>query len=410
VSGSEEYAETVKMIHSYVADRLTAEEGGFYSAEDADSEGEEGRFYTWELSGVEELLETHDAALCREAFGIDSSGNYLEEANRTRNGRNILFRSEGDHELAERLGLEIGSLKRDLERIRETLFNAREKRIRPHRDDKVLTDWNGLMIAAFAGAYQVFEEEEYLRQAQAACGFILERMLMDDGGVYHRYRGEEAAIPGFLSDYAGLCHGLFALYEATFDSGHLARAQGFMEYCLEHFWDEKGGGFFMTSDQAEKLLLRTREIYDGAVPSGNAVMFLNLLKLGHMTGDSRYLEKADGLWRAFSSILHQHPVVSPFCMAALDFYLGPTHEIVVAGTHRDRGTEEMIGALRRPYIPNKVLLLQGEGDGPGLSDLAPFAESQRMMNDRPTCYVCTDFACSRPTNDVQEVLRLLRAK
>jgi uncharacterized protein YyaL (SSP411 family) len=408
-SGKAWLAETVDGLFTYVKSCLTSPQGGFYSAEDADSEGEEGLFYLWRLEELEQLLGTEDARLIVETYNVKREGNYLEEATSRCTGRNILFRQESEVSVAKRLGMPVESYRSSLCRLKKRLLEVRNHRVRPLLDDKVLTDWNGLMIAALARASQVLGNRDYRDAAEKACGFILDRMMTGEGGLLHRYREGEAAISGLLDDYAALVLALIDLYEASFDTVYLEQAVLLSDYCMEHFSDPEQGAFYQSSDRGESILLRRIELFDAAVPSGNALMLYNLLRLGHMTGSSRYLQAADRLARSYSNALRSHPRAHTFSLVALDFLIGPSPELVIAGREDDRAVHEMIMSLRRVYAPNKVVLFRPEGGKqPPLVEISPFTREQRMLRGRPTCYLCTDFTCNLPMFKVDEVLSVLQ--
>jgi uncharacterized protein YyaL (SSP411 family) len=411
VTEKEEYRETVDQIFSYVTRNLSSPEGGFYSAEDADSEGEEGKFYLWSYDEVEQLLDRSDARFLEEVFHLRRDGNYLDEASRSKNGKNILFRHRTDAEIADSLGLTADQVSEKLNEIRHKLFNKREERVHPQRDEKILTDWNGLMIASLARAFQVFGKEEYITASRRACCFILKRMFNKQGELLHRYREGDGAIPAFLNDYASLVFGLLELYQSDFNAEYLEHGVKLLEFLIEHFWDSEDGLFFTSADYAEHILIRNKETYDGAVPSGNALALLVLLKLGHITGEAKYLRYADKLLRTVAPSLEKYPQAYTFFLTALDFFIGPSHEVVITGDRDGADTKKMITAIRKPYFPNVVVLFRpANGVKSPITRIAPFTEGQKMLNNRATCYVCSDFACNMPTNSISEMLQLLNSK
>jgi uncharacterized protein YyaL (SSP411 family) len=408
VTEKEEYRETVDQIFSYVTRNLSSPEGGFYSAEDADSEGEEGKFYLWSYDEVEQLLDRSDAQFLEEVFHLRRDGNYLDEASRSKNGKNILFRHRTDAEISDYLGLTADQVSEKLNEIRHKLFVKREERVHPQRDDKILTDWNGLMIASLARGFQVFGKEQYVKASRKACSFILEKMVNKQGELQHRYREGDAAIPAYLNDYASFVLGLIELYQSDFNAEYLERGVKLLGFLIEHFWDGEEGLFFTSADNAERILIRNKETYDGAVPSGNAMALLVLLKLGHMTGEPKYLQYADKLLCTIAASLEKHPQAYTFFLTALDFYIGPSHEVVITGNPNSADTKKMLEAIRRPYFPNMVVLFRpANGKNSPITRLAPFTEQQNMLRNRATCYVCSDFTCNMPTNSIGDVLQLL---
>jgi uncharacterized protein YyaL (SSP411 family) len=299
-------------------------------------------------------------------------------------------------------------LQKRLETARQKLFATRENRVHPHKDDKILTDWNGLMIAALAKAAQAFDEPQYAEVAKSAIDFILTHLRTAEGRLLHRYRDGEAAVLAHLNDYAFLIWGLLELYEATFETHYLQTALDLNRDLIAHFWDDERGGFYFTADDAETLLIRPKEIYDGAVPSGNSVAMLNLLRLGRMTGNVELEEKAAQIGRVFSREIQALPSAHAQLMVALDFALGPSQEVVIAGQFGSSDTQAMLRALRRPFIPNKVVLFRpSDEDRPKITRLAPFTQSQMNLDGKATAYVCQNYQCKLPTTMIEEMLKLL---
>ncbi len=399
-TGKTLYAETAGEIFTYVLRDLKAPGGGFYCAEDADSEGEEGKFYQWTESEIRSILDADEAALAIETFGIEKDGNFLDEATRERTGRNVLFLAGSPEEAA----------RETLEGAREKLFRARERRVRPGRDDKILTDWNGLMIAAMAKGAQVLDRPDWAEAAAEAARFVLTRLRDGRGRLLHRYREGEAAVPGMLDDYAFLIWGLLELYEASFDADCLKTALELADNIIDHFHDEKDGGFYFAADDGEEILFRQKDSYDGAIPSGNSVNMLNFLRLSRITGRSDLEQKAIGVSRAFARNIGQIPSAYSQLMVALEFIAGPQFEIVVAGKPGAQDTQEMLNAVRRSFLPNRVLLLRPQGAGSGaIAAIAPYTKDMKADGGRATAYVCRNFACAKPVRTVDEMLGLLSA-
>jgi len=410
-TGEEEYEKTARETFTYVLRDMTAPEGGFYSAEDADSEGEEGKYYLWTEEEIRHLLGREEAELIIRAFNIEKDGNFAEEATGKRTGANILHLTKGLRELASDLKMSEQDLQKRLEKARQTLFAHRDKRIHPHKDDKILTDWNGLMIAAFAKGAQLFDEPTYAEAARRAVDFILKNMRKRDGRLLHRYRDGQAGIASNLDDYAFLVWGLIELYEATFDVSCLNAALALDDEMLKRFWDDKRGGFYFTPHDGEKLLVRKKEIYDGAIPSGNSVAMLNLLRLGRMTANSDFEEKAAKIGRAFSGHVRRSPSAYTQLLVAVDFGVGPSYEVVIAGSSQAKDTKAMLGALRTHFVPNKVVLLRpSEQQSPDIARLAEFTKHQSSINGKATAYVCLNYNCKLPTTDIGKMLQLLHVK
>src|SRR5215472_713147 len=305
-TGKIDKQKTAYEILTYVRRDMTSPSGGFYSAEDADSEGKEGKSYVWALDEIHHVLSSEDADLVVRAFNVTAGGNFSEHGTQS-TGENILHRTQSFDQLAREFGMTEPELEERLEAVRQELFAYREKRLHPHKDDKILTDWNGLMIAAFAKAAQAFDEPTYAEAARHAADFIQKHLRSPEGRLLHRYRDGQAAVPAHLDDYAFLVWGMIELYETSFDVKDLQAALDLNREVIQHFWDDKRGGFYFTADDAEDLLVRQKEIYDGAVPSGNSVQMLNLLRLGRMTGNADFEEKAAQITRAFSKMVAQSP-------------------------------------------------------------------------------------------------------
>ena len=410
-TGKEEYAQTAHEIFSYVLRDMTAPEGGFYSAEDADSEGEEGKFYLWTREEIQKILSGEEADLAIKVFNIGEDGNFASEVVGMKTGNNILHLTESFTELASHLSMSLPVLKKHMESIRQKLFAYREKRIHPHKDDKILTNWNGLMIAALAKGAQVFNEPRYATAANRAADFILNHLTTPAGRLIHRYRDGQAALPAHIDDYAFLIYAMLELYETTFDVSYIHRALEMNRDLINHFWDDNSGGFYFTADDSEGLLLRQKEIYDGAIPSGNSVAMANLLRLGRLTANSDFERKAARIGHAFSGNVWQSPSAYTQLMVALDFALGPSYEVVIAGDSPANDTREMLGAIRGRFIPNKIIILRPtEQESPEIDNIAPFIRNHSSINGQATAYICSNYDCRLPTSDIDTMLRLLNSK
>ncbi len=403
-AGKKEYETTAREIFTYVLRDMAAPSGGFYSGEDADSEGVEGKFYVWTEDEIMSVLSEEEAWLVKKIFNIDKNGNFLDESSGKGTGKNILYLIKPVPELAFELKLPENELQKQLDNTRLKLFTAREKRIHPGKDDKILTDWNGLMIAALAKGAQVFKEPVYAEAAQQAADFILQNMSNER--LYHRFRDGEAAVSAFLDDYAFLTWGLIELYEATFKVQYLKRALNLTDRVIQHFQDEKDGGFYFTSDKAEELIYRKKEIYDGAVPSGNSVAMLNLLRLGKMTGNEGYEEKAAHIAKSFSGTILNAPLAYTQFLGALDFALGPSSEVVIAGDLEADETKAMLLALRRNFIPGKVIIHRPDGESE-IVNLVEFTRYLSSTEGKATAYVCRNYRCLPPVTDAVKMLEML---
>ncbi len=399
-TGNERYAETLREIFTYVLRDMTSPEGGFYSAEDADSEGEEGLFYLWDRQELKEALDEKDFQFAVRVFNIEKEDRGIESK--------IMRRQKSISDLAEDMGLSVSDLKIKLERIRRELFLRREKRIHPGKDDKILTDWNGLMISALSKAAQALDEPEYARVAAKSADFILDNMRTRDGRLLHRYRNGEAAFNSHVDDYAFLIMGLLDLYEALFDIRYLKAALDLNRDFLSHFWDAESGAFYYTADDTEDLIVRTKEIYDGDMPSGNSVAALNLLRLAHITGDSSLAEKAGLMGKIFFEEISNSPAAHTQMMMALVFKNSRPFEVVIAGDFEAEDTKSMLKALRSAYIPNKVVLFRPEGETEAeLTEIAEFTRYHRAIDSKATAYVCRNRTCRSPATGIGKMLESL---
>jgi uncharacterized protein YyaL (SSP411 family) len=404
-TGKEDYARTAREVFTYVLRDMTSPEGGFYSAEDADSEGEEGRFYLWRPQELREILGQNLAALIIRTFDVSETGNFLDPATEKTTGKSVFRLKEPLDQVATETGIPPEELQGALHCARRLLLDVRGKRVRPLRDDKILADWNGLMIAALAKGTQALNAPEYAQAARKAADFILANVRRPDGRLLKRHCRGEAGLPAHLDDYAFLVWGLLELYEATFEVRYLREALVLQGLMLKHFWDDKAGGLFLTADDGEKLLVRSKVFLDGAIPSGNSVAALNLFRLARITGNTDYAERAEAILKAFASPLGTKPYANAQLLAALDFLLGPSFEVVIAGKPDSQDTKEMLRALRRPFVPNKVVLFRPDDqEDPPICEVAPFTKVQTSIKGAATAYVCRDFACKQPTTDIGAML------
>ena len=394
VTGKEAYARTAREILTYVERDMTSKTGGFYSAEDADSEGEEGKFYVWSTADVKNILGEVDGAFFIETFHLEEEGNFLEEATRAKTGTNIPHLRE---ELLDEASARF-------EGLRQKLFEKRESRIHPFKDDKILTDWNGLMISAFAKAAQTLDDDHYEHIATKAADFVLAELTDENGRLFKRHRQGESGLTAHIEDYTFMIRGLLDLYETNFEVRYLEKAIAFQAICDEFFWDKEKGGYFTVASDAEQLIVRAKSLYGGAIPSGNSMAIGNLSRLYRMTGRPDYATRNDELIRAFSGEIGKQPMVYPVALCGLDFTFGPAHEIVISGNRDSEDTRAMLTALRKGFRPNQVILLRTPENAATLAMLAPYTETQLSMNGKATAYVCRNFACKLPTNEIGKML------
>lgn len=391
-----EYARTAREILEYVLRVMTSEDGGFFTAEDADSEGLEGKYYVWSAEELKKILDEEEFRHMIRLFDIYESGNF-------ENGQNII--RERPHQGDSTSVPQIGEKDKNdrLDRMSCKLFAAREKKVHPNKDDKILTDVNGLMIAALCKAAQALNETEYAKAAMKAADFILEEMLTKDGRLLHCYRGE-AGIAGILDDYAFFVWGLIEIYETVFDVKYLKAALQLNRVMMQHFWDEDQGGLFFYADDVQALPLRQKEVYDGAVPSGNSVAMLNFLRLMQISEDTEWKEKAWQMARTFYPALTGEPLGHTMMLSALDYALGPTSQISIVGCQEDEGTTEMLQAIRSRFIPNKSVILVC---GDEIRDLAPTTRNLEGTPERARAYVCTGQACSLAVTSPEMMIQIL---
>jgi uncharacterized protein YyaL (SSP411 family) len=405
-TGKKEYERTCREIFIYILRDMTSPEGGFYSGEDADSEGEEGKFYLWTEDEIRSVLSNEESELIIRVFNINRDGNFPEGKSK---GRNIFHLTRSIFENTSLLSVK--EIEYRIETARSKLFIVRETRIHPGKDDKILADWNGLMIAALAKGAQVFDEPEYADAALRAADFILSKLSNSKGLLYHRYRDGETALPAFLDDYAFLIWGLIELYETAFEIRYLKAALELNNHLLRHFWDKENGGFCFTADYAEEGIIRKKEIYDGAVPSGNSVAMLNLVRLGKMTANPEFGKKAEAIGRAFSQSISRSQAAYTMLMVALDLGIGPTSEVVIVGNLQNEDSKNMLASLRTEFIPNKVVIFrQVDADSSEIMHLAEYTKNMSSKEGKATAYVCRNFTCKLPTTDPREMLELLDMK
>jgi len=407
-TGKDDYRLTAQETLFYVMRDLTGNMGGFSSAEDADSEGAEGKYYVWTAEEVREVLGEEDSPRFMAMYDVREAGNYRDEPEGERTGKNILYMRRPPEATAESLGITEAELREFVCSTTARLLARREERVRPGRDDKILADWNGLTIAALAKASRALDEPGYRAAAEKAADFILGTMRREDGRLLHRYREGEAAITATADDYAFLIWGLIELYEATFNVRYLTSALDLTDTMIRHYWDAENGGFYYTPDDADDVILRQKVSVDGAIPSANSVAMLNLLRLGRMSANLTFEEMANRISEVFSSSARSFLSAHAFLSASLDFAIGPSCETVISGVQGAEDTEAMIQALSHSFTPNTVVVFRAaDQDPPEIASVADYARDMVPVEDRATAYVCTGYTCNVPTNDPQEMLELL---
>jgi uncharacterized protein YyaL (SSP411 family) len=363
------------------------ESGGFYSAQDADSEGEEGKFFLWSPSEVEAILGSDDAKLFNFFFDISESGNF--------DGKNILQRSYSIEAAGRALKIKPDELDRVLNSGKQKLFEEREKRVKPFRDEKVLTAWNGLMLSAFAEAAAILNDQSYLEVAIRNAEFIINNLWKEDR-LLRTYKDGEAKLNGYIEDYANLADGLMALYQTSGAVKYLDRARQIADMMITEFWDEDRGGFFFTSNDHEELIVRNKDFYDNATPSGNSVAVDVFLRLAKFYGDDRYERFAVTALRVAASMIRRYPQGFGRALSAIEFHVSPVKEIVLIG---ERGSE-IERAVFESYLPNSVIAISVGGS----NDALPLLVGKTAVNEKPTAYVCENFACQKPVTEVQDLV------
>ena len=399
ITNNQLYKDTAEEILHYVQRDMTDKRGGFYSAEDADSEGEEGLFYLWTIEEIKNILNNEESELLINTYGLDLEGNYKDEATGKKTEKNILYLKKS---------ISNAKSKNRLNDISKKLYVAREKRIHPLKDDKILTDWNGLMIAAFAKAGDVFNSDDYIQQAEKSAQFILKNLTDNNGRLLKRYRNGNAGLDAHLDDYAFFIWGLLELYEATFNVTYLTEAIQLSNIMVEEFWDINNGGFFLGSENSEKLIVRAKTGYDGAMPSGNSVAAMNCSKLNRITGETKWAEISDKIFMTFSNEIQKTPSGYASMVNAFLFNVDSPKEIVIVGSSKDDKTKKAIEKIKSEYVPSKVIIFKDTDDKLNkLSPLAKWTVTQETIDEKTTFYICQDFACKIPTTDLDLALKFI---
>ncbi len=404
------YATTAQDIFTYVLRDMTDAEGAFYSAEDADSEGEEGKFYVWTTEEFRQVLGDELAARWETILRLSPEGNFTDEATRQKTGANILHLTAPLKQWADKLNLAEDQLEKDWTNIREQLFKVRERRIHPLKDDKILTDWNGLMIAALALGARILERSEYEHSARKAADFILTKMRDKKGRLYHRFRDGELAVEAHAGDYAFLIQGLLSLYQTTYDLKFAEDAKELQEKMIAQFWDAKNGGFFSTPDGSLELPVRPKELYDGAIPSANSAALFNLVFLSRLTGDPQWNERAHAQIRAFAGTVENQPQAFTYFLCALDFALRPGQDIIIAGEPQAIDTRQLLSALNLNFTPNKVAIVKSNTNADRLANFAGYTDGLQVITGQATAHVCRNGSCTDSTTDTQTMVNKILGK
>lgn len=397
---------TAYQIVEYLDDRLISDEGAFYSAEDADSEGEEGKFYVWETGEIDSILSESEATLFKKLFNIQEEGNFRDEATQQKTGKNIPHLSRSLAEEADTHKISEEDLTKKVEFVLNKLKTERAKRERPLLDNKILTDWNGLMIAALARAGVVFGEESFIKKAEKAWQVIEKYSLSNSTTLLHRLKDGESEIEGMANDYAFVIWGLIELYDATFQPEYLKLADDLQNRFDKDFKDFEHGGYFFTSSKAEKLLGRQKEIYDGAIPSSNSVSALNLIRLARRTGNTRYENRALKIFGAFSDQIRQAPTGYSFAIHAFQISQSKLSEIVITTPNWNSVLDKSLEICRQNTAMGSAILVKTPELANKLAEVAPFTENY-PVKDLLMIYVCEDFQCKTPVHTLPKLKKML---
>jgi len=388
LTGNNEYAQVVRETCDYILREMTDESGGFHSTEDADSEGEEGKFYVWTRQEVANLLADTDVyeRFC-EIYDVSTGGNF--------EGKSILNMRHSWAEYAKQFQTTVEQLQEEMAAARQVLLNARSQRVRPGKDDKILTGWNGLMIEALAGAGSALNEPRYQQAAAHAARFILHKLTDESGRLLHTYRHGQAKLMGYLDDYAYMAAALFALFESTQQTEWLVECEKLVEMANKHFYDQQDGGYFYTADDHEALIARSKDFYDQSIPGPNGVMALTLAKLGSLLGDANYQSQAEEVTKAGGSVIGQHPTAAGQLLIAHDFSSSPSQQIVLAGEPGDQ-LDQAWQTLQKRYLP-KAVLVKSDGTAED-ARLAKLTQAKSPQGGEPTIYACRNFSCEAPVS------------
>ena len=388
------YRRVAEEILEYIMRDMTDRTGGFYSAEDADSEGEEGKFYVWTKQEVIDVLGEEDGQLFSDYYDVTEQGNF-------EHGKSILNTPVKMEQVARDKGIALEEFSRRMEAARRKLFYVREERVRPGRDEKILAAWNGLMLTAFAEAANILGRDDYRAVAIKNADFLLANLVRNNR-VLRTYKDGTAKLNGYLEDYSYLIEGLLAVYEATFDLKYFDSARGLADTMIEQFWDEADGGFFFTSSDHEELITRTKDYFDNATPSGNSVAAVALLKLGLLNEESNYQRCAATILRTMRQVMAKYPSAFGYLLSALDFYLSEAKEIAIVAEPDSHEARSFVTEIYSRYLPNKVVALKEPGDERAAESIKLLAD-RSMIDGKPAVYVCRNFTCLAPATTREEL-------
>ena len=387
------YARVVEEILDYVVREMLNPQGGFYSTQDADSEGHEGKFFIWTPREIGEILGEEEGKVFCRYYDVTAQGNF--------EGANILNVPRPLEQVARELSLSPGELSRILSEGRQRLFREREKRIKPHRDEKILTGWNGMMAVSFVEASVVLQRADYLEVARRNARFLLKH-LCRKGRIFRTHKDGVSKLRGYLDDYANLVEQLLALYQATGEREWLDEAVIYNDAMLEQFWNREQAAFFLTGKEHEKLVTPVRDVYDNATPAGSSVAVFNLLKLAILTGNMEYRSIAETNLESMHLPLTRYPNGFGYLLGAADFYLGPVKEIAVVGDLKSGETRRLLEVVHGRFLPNKVVAILDPNATDGAGDL-PLLEGKTLVKGRPAAYVCENYTCKAPVTEPSQL-------
>jgi uncharacterized protein YyaL (SSP411 family) len=399
LSGNPLFKRVVEETVDYLLREMLHHEGGFYSTQDADSEDEEGKFFVWTPDEISRLLGDDASAIFCRVYDVTEYGNFEE--------KNILHPVLTVDQASKLFRQDSGAIEALLANAKRKLFAVRERRIKPFRDEKIITSWNGLVLSGLAEAIKIAARPAYIEAVNRTVDFIFQKMFRD-GHLLHTYKDGTAKHLGYLDDYAFLAVGLLDLYETNFDPAHLERAVQLADTMLREFWDDTNGAFFYTGKSHEQLISRAKPAFDGSIPSGNAMATQLLLRLYYLKGTEDYLKRAEKILRSYYDAMESQPFGFAHMLCALDLYLNKPKEIVVVGKREELATKHLIEQIHSFYLPNKTLQLVGP-DEP-LENISPLLQGKTQVDGKATVYVCQNFTCSAPVTDWQALKPLLEAE
>lgn len=388
------YHKTVEEVIRYVDRNLKSEAGGFFSSEDAESSGKEGAYYTWQKKEIEEILK-EDSEVFVEMFNVAEEGNFKDEATNRKTGENVLYLEDTVEEFVDNRNISL----EDIKSMKKKLFEKRLKREKPKIDNKILTDWNSLMITALSRAGFVLNEDRWLDMAEETAYFILEKMI-SDGELYHAHIDGEVSIKAGLDDHSFLVWALLNLYQTTFKIEYLKKAIYLTDMMFKNFWDEVNGGFFISRKDEDELPINKKEVYDGAYPSGNSISLLDLVLLSQITGDEKYDDAVKQIIGTFGGRISENPGQFTMFLTALQSWWSGGKEIVMVGERNE--LEDFIDVLRKEFLPDLVLIVKNKENEEKLDELIEFTSSMEKVDDKATIYFCENFSCEKPITDVEK--------